>query len=192
MAACFYGICWDWLAGWLCVCVCTALRVDHIQPAAPMFSGKCYVWPAAKQTHPESSSSSSSSFWPSSRLLPPLLLSMPTCFSSVLSTLWHVLGALLALAALYHAIFASLICIVFLLLSDTSCIIKGDHCSSSGKHQSAVSDLLHTNSLCVCVCVCVWFADIHSSRLTASSVRAATGTWKSVYFYSSGNLFNSI
>lgn len=43
-----------------------------------------------------------------------------------------------------------LLSLSLLLLCDISCIIKGDHCSSWGQHQSAVSDVVHYE------CVSVW------------------------------------
>ncbi len=152
----------------VCVCVSTAWGFERVQPAALMFSGNVKSdllqerhvkiktqWPpllSAPLPFITHLFSSHPPICPSPLSLPHLLWAPsccpfpPTYSSPPLSASYLTSDHLFSLS-----IFTPLIYIFFLppsslsllLLCDTSCIIKGDHCSSWGQHQSAVSDSLH-------------------------------------------------
>lgn len=138
----------------MCVCICvsayTACRVRHILPVQwYMLSPTC----CRRDTSRSEGASSPpppphSSFHLSPH--PPLshfhaLLSVILSFTPL--KLCSAASFIIALTTFYyHPLFLPLSSVSspsLLLLCDTSCIIKGDHCSLWGYHRSAVSDVHH-------------------------------------------------
>lgn len=134
-------------------CVSTAGGVENEQPAALVFSG--IVKSDLKERRIKIRTQWSL----------PLVSSHPICPPSSPRLLLHpAFSSLITpLTTFYHFLFLSLssippslLSLSLLLLCDISCIIKGDHCSSGGQHQSAVSDVLHYECVSVCTETYVW------------------------------------